>query len=332
MKLVLAAAVLAAVALAASARGSSHPNGVVLDGAIRCTAALTTPAWVPVGHELAVVFRLHNITTHWRNVELTDPQTHRPISWIVVAGPQGTTYDSRFLTPASFGGPPPEPTRIWAGATITEHVRVPIRWEGPLRITPGCGPSKKLRTIPVHVTSSGLPTSRSGAISEVVGAAGHFLDHCRPRTSGVAVVGRIDPPSGDAPPLRARCSVSLRREHGFYLAQVLVVTPPELQDVHLQQQPYDFVETHGAGRINEEAIAWEFAVTRSGAASVDWATSAQSRRGGGAIPAGTWNSHGWPRPSWWDSCGGHSWGWASARTTAAGWSGPNVEFVSVCGR
>jgi hypothetical protein len=197
-----------------------------------------------------------------------------------------------------------------------------------------------LRTIPVHVTSPGLPTSGSQAISEVVGAAGHFLDHCRPRATGVAVVGRIDPPSGDAPPLHARCSVSLRREPGFYLAQVLVVTPPRLQGVvHLKQQPYNEVSILGAPlRTNVEGIAWEFVVTQRAATSVDWAVSLHDLGGGGTAPDGIWSSAGW-RQSAWENCGGS--GSGSAGSAKAGWSGaftgsgsngPGVEFVSDCGR
>jgi hypothetical protein len=336
MKLLLGAAVLAAGMLAASASGSSHENGVMLDGAIRCTAALTTPVSVPVGHELGIVFKLRNVTKHWRKIEATtDPRMGGLTLWIVVAGPHGTTYDSRSPFSGSFASfetPPPRPTRIWAGATVTEHLRLPARWEGPLRISAACG-TAKLPTIPVRVTSPGLPTSRARAISEVVAASGHFLDHCRPRAPGVAVIGRIVAPGGEAPPLRARCSVSLRRERGFYLAQVLVVTPPVLDRVRVdfQRQPFNFVSLRSA-RIysNDEVIAWEFVVTQRGAKSVDWAASTKTLDGGGTMPGGFWTSAGWSRPPGGNDCGGTSWGWSSIAKTWSG--GPYVSFVSVCRR
>ena len=99
--------------------------------------------------------------------------------------------------------------------------------------------------------SPGLPASATEAVNDVVAATGHLLDHCRPSTSGVAVVGRIDPPSGDAPPLQARCSIDLQKRRGFYDAQVLVVTPPDLQGVHVdcrtRPSPARMSETEHAG-------------------------------------------------------------------------------------
>ena len=135
-----------------------------------------------------------------------------------------------------------------------------VRSGGPLHVTPGCGLST-LRPVTVAVTSPGLPTSESAAIGAVVAAAGHLLDHCRPRSSGVAVTGRIDPPSGNAPPLQARCSVTLRREKGFDVAQVLIVTPPSLHGVRVEE-PYGTFTRPTPQNHNAEAIAWQFVVTR----------------------------------------------------------------------
>jgi hypothetical protein len=159
-----------------------------------------------------------------------------------------------------------------------------------------------------------------------VAAAGHLLDHCRPHKSGIAVVGRIDPPSGDAPPLHARCSVTLRRERGFYLAQMLAVTPPRLQGVHFVQQLYEEMWLGSTG--NTEAIAWKFDVTQRGATSVDSTMAATTERGNsGNLPDWYWSRGRWRRPPGTDGCGADIGNGLIPVPTA-----PEVVFVSVCGR
>ena len=348
MKLLLGAAVLAAFAVLASACGNSNRivspptnsstvslSDLVSGGRVRCTATLTTPTPVRVGQQIGFVFRFHNVSTRTAKVFL---QPGSP--WVRVSDPDRKAYDSRDFVNWRVG-PTGSITPIRPGATMTERLRLPVRWQGPLRVTPGCT-TTALRTIPVDVTSPGLPTSRGHAISEVVAAAGHLLDHCRPRTSAVAVVGRIDPPRGDAPPLQARCSVILRRERGYYLAQVLVVTPPNLRGVHLVQRPYEEISIPnvesktgpccGSTR-DAEAVAWEFVVTRRGATSVDSNSVATTLAGGSAIPEGIWTSAGWPRPSSGSySCGGSLGSGLGGLGAWNGVRGPDVAFVSVCGR
>src|SRR5581483_872065 len=96
-----------------------------------------------------------------------------------------------------------------------------VRWRGPLRITPGCG-GTALPAMQVGVTAPGPPPAEGKAVADVVAAAGHLLDHCRPARAGVPVQGRIEPPSGDAPPMAATCSVTVRDEGSFLLAQALI--------------------------------------------------------------------------------------------------------------
>src|SRR5262249_6935610 len=146
-------------------------------------------------------------------------------------------YDTRVPVENEIG-----PSAPWiavpAGGTKTERPPgLRVRWEGPLRITPGCGLSAA-RPIRVAVSSPGLPASDSAAVNEVVAPSGHLLDQCRPRTSGVSVVGRIDPPSGIWPPLLTRCSITLRRERGFYVAQLFIVSPPNLRGAGVHE-PYE---------------------------------------------------------------------------------------------
>jgi hypothetical protein len=319
----LGAVLLAAAVLAASACGSSHKTSsgtvsssrLILDGAVRCTATLATP--VQVGDELGVSISFRNVSKH-----PVDVQPAYGGMWVLVKSPDGTTYDTRVPWENS-SAPPPGPIPLQPGATATRHLLpgLPIRWTGPLRVTPGCDITAA-PPVRVAVTSPGLPKSPTDAVNAVVAASGHLLDNCRPTKPGVAVAGRIDPPSGDAPPLQARCSVSLRPERGFYDAQVLVLTPPDLSGVHVEQ-PYEAFTGTNVRNDNTQALAWEFVVTRNGAMSVSSANYATSLRGGGMAPGWFWTSSG-AATSDNNRCG-----FASGSSGNA--NGPDVSFVSVCG-
>ena len=329
MKLSLAAATLAAVALAASGCGSSHPAStasksgptvsstrVILGGTVRCTATVKTPA--QVGHVLGMTVAFHNLSRHTVNV----PPGYGGL-WVVVSSPDGTTYDTRIPVENEKGpGAPAIP--VQPGATATERLSgVRVRWEGPLRVTPGCGVSAG-RPVRVAVSSPGLPASANAAVTDVVAASGHLLKHCRPRTSGVSVVGRINAPDGSAPPLQARCSITLRQQRGFYVAQLLVVTPPGLRGAGVHE-PYEDLTPYWrfSDRRNAQVIGWEFVVTRNGARSVYSADSAETRSGGRAPDFA------------WTSSGGQYTGGGQCGFTGGGFGGldgPTVTFVSACGR
>jgi hypothetical protein len=165
------------------------------------------------------------------------------------------------------------------------------------------------------VTAAGAPHDARTAIADVVAAAGHLFDHCRPRQPGAAVVGRIDPPSGNAPPLRARCSVRFRHERGFWVAQALVVTPPGREGVRVSP-PYERLSPSNLTRPYE-AIAWEFVVTRDGATTVDGSERDATRPSARMAPSWTWTGSHWEGPGG-AGCGG------------VGMSGLTVEFISVC--
>ena len=324
MKLLLGAVVLGAAVLAASACGSSHQtrgrtlssSRLILGGAVRCTATLTTP--VQVGDELGVSIRFHNVSQH-----PVDVHPGYGGMWVIVTSPDGTTYDTRVPWENTFG-PAPAPIPLVPGATATRHLLpgLRVRWAGPLRVTPGCDISAA-PPVRIAVTSPGLPESATAAVNDVVAATGHLLDNCRPSKPGVAVVGRIDPPSGDAPPLQARCSINLQKRRGFYDAQVLVLTPPDLQGVRVEQ-PYEALTGTTVRNENTQALAWEFIVTRNGATSVSSANYATTRSGDGMAPIWSRSGSG-PKESRDLRCGV-----SFGRSGDA--NGPDVTFVSVCGR
>jgi hypothetical protein len=271
---------------------------------------------VQVGQNLDIAFTFRNLSTHPVSV---------PVSyggmWVVVKSADGTTYDTR-VPVENESGPGTPPISLPAGGTRTEHLRgeFRVRWEGPLHVTPGCG-MPPAHTVRVAVTSPGLPRSPSAAVADVVAATSHLLDHCRPRVSGVSVVGRIDPPMGDAPPLRARCSVSLDRKRGFYDAQVLVVTPPDLPGAGVRGPYQQLTPLWGPNdHRNAQVLGWEFVVTRAGATSVYSADAAETVPGGWA-PEWIWATR---------SRGGGRCGFAGGGF--GGVDGPVVSFVSACGR
>ena len=176
---------------------------LILGGRVRCTAVVTTP--VQVGHVLDATFRLRNVSQHPAKVQLAHDNL-----WLVVRGADGTTYDTRLAARAtgSLGGPYIQPTTIRPGGMETRHYSyLRVRWSGPLRVTPGCEQTA-LPPIDVDVTAAGRPTSTSAAVAAVADASGNLLDHCPPQAPGVAVTGQIDSPSGDAPPMQARCSIT----------------------------------------------------------------------------------------------------------------------------
>jgi hypothetical protein len=242
-----------------------------------------------------------------------------------VRSADGVTYDTRKAVElsGSLGGPFRLPTQLQPGATVTRSIPyVRARWSGPLRITAGWDRTP-LPALRVAVASPGPPADTRTAIDDVLAKTGHLLDKCRPASPGVAVSGEIDAPKDSAPPMRASCSISLRHERGFVVAQVLIATPPGYRGIHLQG-PYELFTWPKPGR-NTEMIGWLFVVTRDGAISVDSTALMSTKPGKRMAPDWQWTTSGVEAQSGDSKCGGTGGG-------GGGWTGPSVEFVSVCPR
>jgi hypothetical protein len=291
----------------------------VIRGRAVCTANVRSN--VQAGQPVSVRFTLHNASRH--SVEFSEGVFGT--SLVLRAG-DGTTYDSA----APLQGipvPPPVPHKLRAGRTLRLGIeKVPVRWRGPLQITPECE-GRALPKLSVNVTSSWPSPAPGTAISEVAAAAGHLLDHCLPETPGVAVSGQINPPSGSAAPMNAQCSISLSSEGGFLDAQVLVLIPGALSGVQIFE-PYELLWPNGGppavaltAAPPYEAIAWEFVVTRDKATPVAASTVTASTATGKSAPSFTWNTKGWKSQGA-ESCGGTGFAW--------GGTGPDVEFISAC--
>jgi hypothetical protein len=326
MKALTSAAVLVAMTLAlftgrAAARtpeprpaSTVSASRLLHGGRIICTATVKTS--VQVGHAVSVRFALQNVSK--RPMKLV-------LDWgLVLRAADGTTYDPD-VPSRGFPRPPSLPIKIARGATKAARLDVPVRWSGPLRIRPRCEEAR-LPVLRVDVTTPGPPPDTTTAVTDVVAASLHLLDHCRPQASGVAVYGQIDPPSGSAPPMSATCSVSIEPEGTFSVAQVLVFIPPGLrgatvlQPYELFAPPYVPFGPSPPFAPPYEAIAWEFVVTRDGALPVAAAMADASNSSAQMYPAWDWDGTTTQVGS--GSCGGKGFAW--------GGTYPWVEFISAC--
>lgn len=319
MTRLLAVAALLALAVAGAASGrSTHAPATVSSsrlvdhGHIRLTASIVTP--VQAGHPLKVTYRFRNVSKVTRSIQIAYPS-----EYYVVRNARGVQFDTRLVW-RGFGGPVIPPTKLRPGHEVTESGPYErVRWSGPLRITAGWADTR-LPTLWVRVKSSGALASSRRAVAQVVAATGHLLDHCRPQVSGVSVMGRIDAPDNSAPPMAARCSVTVRRETGFDVAQVLISTPRARRA--RAYWTYETVRLFGAGG-NAAAIAWQFVVTKTGATSVAAANVEETKQARKTAPEWEWTSAGPGNGLGGARCGGSGGGGGS-------YAGPAVEFVSKC--
>jgi hypothetical protein len=121
--------------------------------------------------------------------------------------------------------------------------------------------------------------------------------------------------------------VSVGSEGVFWVAQVLVLTPPGLPGVVVQQPyeqfapPYYPFSAPPATPPAYEALAWQFVVTRDGARSVAAATAdASNGPFSQTEPSWTWNGTSWHSTGS-GGCGSQSFYWGTY---------PTIEFVSAC--
>jgi hypothetical protein len=285
-------------------------SGLFDDGRLRCTAVVAKS--VEAGSPLDVTLTVRNISDRTVAVLLRGEGL-----WLVVRAADGTTYDTRVPLRNEIGGIElPTPLAPGTTQTVDEGKFLPVRWRGPLRVTPGCGKTA-LPAVTVAVNAPGPPDDLA-AVADVVAASGHLLDHCRPRLAGVPVQGLIYPPSGKAPPMPATCSVNITREGSFSVADALIVSPPGVGYAHVSQ-PYEDLSIDHPSPF--EVIAWEFVLTRNGATSVAAAEADATRPANRMAPDWRWTGSDWLGPGG-GRCGGSG--------GSGGGSGPDVVFVSVC--
>jgi hypothetical protein len=297
---------------------TSSSSRLLVHGRVRCTA--TVAPEVEIGHSVSVTFFVRNLSTRPATLRVWVFSTG-----VVVHAADGTTYDSSAPFENFPGIPPPIPRKLRPRSTWQLGSQdVPVRWSGPLTVTPECL-GKALPAIPVSVAASEPPADQGTAIADTIAAAGHLLDHCRPQTPGVPVYGQIDSPAGDGPPMSGQCSIAITSEGSFSVAQVLVATPPGLAGVQIYQ-PYETLWPNGRTVPLErdppfEAIAWEFVVTRDGATPVAASAEAASKDSTQMAPFWDWGGSSFTRDGM-GTCGGEMFSW--------GGTGPSFELISIC--
>ena len=132
--------------------------------------------------------------------------------------------------------------------------------------------------------------------------------------------GQIYPPTGSTPRMSASCSVSLRREGQFLVAQVLIASPRGIDHARVNQ-PYEELSVHHASPY--EVVAWQFVVTKNGATPVAATEVDATKSSNRMAPNWSWTSSGVQRLGSGSSrCGGSGESW--------GGTSPSVEFISVC--
>jgi hypothetical protein len=304
---------------ASSATTTLRSSRLVFGGQLRCTATVSSP--VRAGQPMQVRFVLRNVSKHrvrgiyfggWGE-GLGDPS-------LVLNAPDGTTYNTNAVFEVSI--PSSLPHSLRRGAKQTSVASVAVRWGGPLQVIPTCE-KKTLPTLSVPVVAAGPPADDNAAIAEVVAAAGHLLDQCRPQMPGVPVNGEINPPSGSVPPMSAQCSVSVGSEGSFWVAQVLVVSPPDLSGISIGS-PYETLPFLPMSDSPYEAIAWEFVVTRGNAIPVV-AGDELGMTSSDQIADWLWTPTGWQGGGAPECPGVTSLGYSANLTP-----GPQIWFISAC--
>lgn len=315
----LGAALVSAFALTGCG-GSNHDastatsSRLIHDGTLRAT--VTARDSLAVGRPLTVTFAITNVSKGPRSIQLGYPED----ASFAIRSPDGETYDTGRPT-----GPQPNfgiasPVGLRPGQTVRRRRSLPVRWRGPLRVTPSVD-GARLPALHIGVTTPGRAPTERAAIASVV-AATTLLDHCRPHEAGLAVSGRIESPEHGVPPQSARCSITLRRHRGFVVAHVRVVVP--------QRRRWSAGSSFGH---NSESIDWDLVVTRRGATSIDSISYFDSRgcaskgcRGKPVTayaPGWLWTASG-TKPGIGLPCG--------TGTAAHQVAGPMVVFVSACPR
>ena len=127
---------------------------LVLHGRVLCTA--TVRSTVEIGQSASVKLVVRNVSR--RPVEVYGGVF---AAQSVVRAADGTTYDPSEYDTGLPGIPPPIPSKLRPGAKKLEgRINVPVRWRGPLRITPKCL-GTPLPVLRVWVTSPGAPCGLS---------------------------------------------------------------------------------------------------------------------------------------------------------------------------
>jgi hypothetical protein len=219
-------------------------------GQFRCEATIPQRTMQP-GYDTEVVFRVTNLTDRNRALQFGAGT----LRFSDASGEE--LWETQ-----PYGGPA---FSSEIGAHRTRRIMTldtAVRWSGPLTIRPMCG-SLDLPEVEVDVAAPGAPADDQAAVDATVATPGSPFQSCDPRADGSTTTGVFYPPDGaDLPPLSIRCWTDVRREDGFTVVALNLISPQDAPDYEISEQPQ--VRFGGApppGEDNFLAVRWSFVVT-----------------------------------------------------------------------
>ncbi len=230
---------------------------VSFNGALRCTAIFPDRTLTP-GFQTGVSFTLTNLTDH----------TFPPMgveAYLVFRDASGTKL---WDTAPKFEGVFPSSPSIAPHRTVKLFgLDTPIRWSGPLSITPVCsGLRIHMPTVQLAVAAPGAPATVSDAIDAAVGFPGSPFQACHPGPNGEPSTGSFSAPDGrDIPPMTLRCLAEVRQENGFDVVSLELVSPSDAPDYTIPENIFLFAIPDLPGSGPFVAARWGFVVTATSA-------------------------------------------------------------------
>lgn len=219
-------------------------------GHFRCEATIPRRTLQP-GYNSGVVFRVTNLTDR-----------KRPLRFAAGTLRFSNASGEELWETQPYGGPAftselgPHRTRK------IPTLDTAVRWSGPLSIRPICG-SLDLPEVEVEVAAPGAPADDQAAVDAAVATPGSPFQSCEPKADGSTTTGVFAPPDGAAlPALSIRCWTDVRREEGFTVVALNLVSPEDAPDYEISEEPQvRFGGSPPPGEDNFLAVRWSFVVT-----------------------------------------------------------------------
>jgi len=280
--------------------------GVNHRGTLRCDAEFPLRTLLP-GRDTSARLALTNITDG--KLRLT-----WPTGGLVLRDEAGAVlWDTRslLLLRASPRHPFPGYLVLRSGRSVEIPVlETRIRWSGPIDVEPTCGlPRLPMPSVTLGVEAPGAPATVSGSIAAAIAEPGSPWQVCPPGPFGEPATGVLETPDGqDLPSLTLRCWASVRREEGFDVVSLHLVSPSDAPAYEIGEGTEIGWWEGLPGEANMLALRWSFVVTTEDARPYLSQMRARALGEGEtvtyALSDGVWETWGW------GPCGYESMGYA----------------------
>jgi hypothetical protein len=255
-------------------RNVAAPSGKPVEvsavsASIKCTARFPSDVVVP-GRATGVTFIVENLGEN--DFRYTTESGGR----LGVMDEAGTSLWPGPAVPAP--GPMPQALLLKSKAHAKLSAADPIvSWAGPLTIVPACHGVGEIELKPVRfqVVARGDPPAARDAVERAIAETGGLFDECRPNTDGTWTTGIVRPPVTAEPPPRpaslpdtkaspmsVRCAARMERAKGFWIVELIVVSPDSAPEVPLKRTG---VVDQLPGEAPMLLARYEFVVTAAGA-------------------------------------------------------------------